>query len=773
MAMKRLIAAFSAFLLLTIYLPGAFAAEGSPDTVSGWRAESLPDTEPGQALEPEPGAEWTPDPSPEAAPEPEVGIVPDSGQELKALTVTEAVYLPFILRNENFAFHERTDAVIIDAGKEVDGSSLSKEDFEAHVRQTRIVDPSYVAYDGPRKIIDVYVSRVNDVGSPAETGRYIVIDFPDVGWGDGGATNDEGYTFDSQYTITYKGPGILFTDGTVLVPDGFVQTGVVSPVLDKFQYANHEGLDYSYFLSEAAEGPLPLVVFFHGGGQGNDIYTPIRFSNGGTVWANPENQAKYPTHVLAPRNATTPEDMHKVKAVIDKWIEEGKVDPNRIYVTGFSMGGWSNWTFLQQFPDLPAAAAPLCPAWGPDEATAQAVAYLPLWVFVDDDDFLYESVVERYNTYSPYWHDSKLSILPENRLNNPPYDGFVFDGHAVWLPVYNEYVDEERGMLIDWMFAQSKVRGVEEVQVSTTAGTAPVLPDKVKVSINRNATGIEQVEQAVTWDAIDPDQYANPGTFTVEGTVEGIVEKAIAKVTVNPRSIVVPFVPVIPSPEPDETSQEPPDTSDDGREPEEEPVRFHSAYIRGFSDGTFRPNQGITRAELAVLLTRNLGFAGGSGPSSFKDVKATHWAAAAIENVKRLGLMGGDGKGNFRPNDPVTRAEMAVIAVRYQNLRATAGAKPRFADVQPSHWAAASIEAAAAAGILDGYGDGTFRPNKALTRAEAVKVINRMFGRGPLYGVSQPSWPDVPANHWAFREIEEASRDHHYTIRAGGGEQIR
>jgi len=93
--------------------------------------------------------------------------------------------------------------------------------------------------------------------------------------------------------------------------------------------------------------------------------------------------------------------------------------------------------------------------------------------------------------------------------------------------------------------------------------------------------------------------------------------------------------------------------------------------------------------------------------------------------------------------------------------------------VQPSHWAAASIEAAAAAGILDGYGDGTFRPNKALTRAEAVKVINRMFGRGPLYGVSQPSWPDVPANHWAFREIEEASRDHHYTIRAGGGEQIR
>ena len=81
-----------------------------------------------------------------------------------------------------------------------------------------------------------------------------------------------------------------------------------------------------------------LIVFFHGGGQGNDIYTPIRFSNGGTVWANPENQAKYPCHVLAPRNASDDASIRKVKEVIDQMIADGKVDPNRIYVTGFSMG---------------------------------------------------------------------------------------------------------------------------------------------------------------------------------------------------------------------------------------------------------------------------------------------------------------------------------------------------------------------------------------------------------------------------------------------------
>lgn len=449
----------------------------------------------------------------------------------------ELVDLPFILRNENFAFHERTDALIIDAGKEVVGSSLNISDWSAHVRATRIVDPNYVWYDGPREIIGIYTSKVNDVGYPSETGRYIVIDFPDVGWGDGGYTNDEGYTFDSQYTITFTGSHIECADGSKIRPQSFVQTGVVSPVLDKFKYASYDGLDYSYFYSEVTDRPLPLIVFFHGGGQGNDIYTPIRFSNGGTVWANPENQARYPCHVLAPRNATTPNDMIKVKAVIDQMIAEGKVDPNRIYITGFSMGGGSTWTFLTTFPEVPAAAAPICPAGGPGNVeNALKVSYLPLWTFVDDDDFLFNWVVATYNTYKQYWHDSLLSILPENRLDNPPYNGWVFDPHCSWLPVYNEYIDPEhpeRGMLIDWFFSKSKIRSIENVEVDTAPGIAPVLPETVTVSVNYNDRGIVNEERKVVWDQIDPQNYASPGTFTVQGTIEGCVEKVNARVTVK------------------------------------------------------------------------------------------------------------------------------------------------------------------------------------------------------------------------------------------------
>ena len=369
----------------------------------------------------------------------------------------EAVILPFILKNRNFAFHERTDALIIDAGKEIVGSSLSISDFEVHVTTTRKIDSEYVGYDGSREVKAVYTSRVNDVGDPSDSGRYIIVDFPDVGWDDGGSTIEDGFTYDLAYKVTYKGNELVCEDDSSFVPDGFKQTHVVSPVLDKYRYDHYNGLDYSYFYNKKAEGPLPLVVFFHGGGQGKDIYTPIRFSNGATVWANPENQAKYSCHVLAPRNATTPEAMHKVKSVIEEMIEVGKVDSNRVYITGFSMGGGSTWTFLNTFPDFAAAAAPLCPANGPDNMEkAKAVASLPIWSFVDEGDFLYDTVLNIDKTYGPHLNDYLLTILPENKLNKPPYNGYVFDGHAVWLPVYNEYVHPERGMLIDWLFSQKK-----------------------------------------------------------------------------------------------------------------------------------------------------------------------------------------------------------------------------------------------------------------------------------------------------------------------------
>ena len=131
-----------------------------------------------------------------------------------------------------------------------------------------------------------------------------------------------------------------------------------------------------------------------------------------------------------------------------------------------------------------------------------------------------------------------MTIIPESWLYESPYNGWKFDGHSVWLPAYNEYDDPERGMLIDWLFSKSKIRGITDIAVDTVSGVAPVLPETVTLDINHSATGIQSEERPVVWEVIDPYSYGNdgPGVFMVEGTIEGCVEKAIATVTVEYRN---------------------------------------------------------------------------------------------------------------------------------------------------------------------------------------------------------------------------------------------
>ncbi|CAN7375559.1 cadherin-like beta sandwich domain-containing protein [Paenibacillus sp. LjRoot56] len=183
-------------------------------------------------------------------------------------------------------------------------------------------------------------------------------------------------------------------------------------------------------------------------------------------------------------------------------------------------------------------------------------------------------------------------------------------------------------------------------------------------------------------------------------------------------------------------------------------------YLSGYPDGTFHPSQAITRAELATILNR-IGAAKSNNtsvsaqPSGYPDVAKGHWAAEAIANMQRAGVMLGDDTG-FRPNDAITRGEIANIAARLLQVGATGNTSyAGFSDTQ-EHWAFEAIKQASQAGILQGYSDGTFLPNNQLNRAEAVTILNRLFGR-PTADVKSSSWPDVPQEHWALREIESAS----------------
>lgn len=201
------------------------------------------------------------------------------------------------------------------------------------------------------------------------------------------------------------------------------------------------------------------------------------------------------------------------------------------------------------------------------------------------------------------------------------------------------------------------------------------------------------------------------------------------------------------------------------------PADYHERYIQGYPDGTFKPENPVTRAEMASLLARSLNDVQGQTGAVYPDVARNHWAMAAIQKVNAAKIMVGDTNGNFHPNATITRAEMAMIAAKVKNLSLDKQ-MTSFTDVAQKHWAGKAIEAVKRAGIMNGYKDGTFHPNQSLTRAEAVKVLNSLLNRGPLQGVTKATWPDVPLTHWASPDIEEASANHTFIKQTDGKEKF-
>lgn len=192
----------------------------------------------------------------------------------------------------------------------------------------------------------------------------------------------------------------------------------------------------------------------------------------------------------------------------------------------------------------------------------------------------------------------------------------------------------------------------------------------------------------------------------------------------------------------------------------------HKAFLLGYADGTFRPDRNVTRAEVAAMLNRVVEREESAALEAFPDVAEPYWAKEEIGRVAGMSLMIGYPDGRFRPDALITRAEMATVIARL--LPKAPAESPAFADTAGS-WAQAAIGTARAAGIVDGYEDGTFRPNATLTRAEAVTMLDRLLGRGPLDGAPQ-RWTDVTPTHWAYGYIQEASMDHRYEKQQDGTE---
>ena len=203
--------------------------------------------------------------------------------------------------------------------------------------------------------------------------------------------------------------------------------------------------------------------------------------------------------------------------------------------------------------------------------------------------------------------------------------------------------------------------------------------------------------------------------------------------------------------------------------------RDHYAFLVGYADGTFGPECNMTRAEVTTMFARLLTEqieADKTYSNTFNDVAKDCWAANYIGHMQQFGIVTGYEDGSFRPDAPVTRAEFAAIASRFEKL--TQGSAS-FTDVPDTHWAVKYINFAATRGWVTGYEDGTFKPEHSITRAEVAAVTCRLLERSADQTYIRShigelrTFADMTENHWAYWYAMEAANGHDYT-KSGGSE---
>ena len=198
-------------------------------------------------------------------------------------------------------------------------------------------------------------------------------------------------------------------------------------------------------------------------------------------------------------------------------------------------------------------------------------------------------------------------------------------------------------------------------------------------------------------------------------------------------------------------------------------TRDHFAYVQGYPDGTVKPAGSITRAEVAAILfrlmdadSRSLYYSTASG---FRDVDSTKWYNTYVATLNNAGVITDSRTGYFRPNDAITRAELAAMLAQFAEKKSAA---IYFSDISAGYWAANAIALTANLGWINGYPDGTFGPDKTVTRAELMAMVNRATGRAPkstsalLSGMK--TWKDnADTARWYYLDVQEATNSHGYT----------
>ena len=229
------------------------------------------------------------------------------------------------------------------------------------------------------------------------------------------------------------------------------------------------------------------------------------------------------------------------------------------------------------------------------------------------------------------------------------------------------------------------------------------------------------------------------------------------------------------------TTSDPSDATDDVYVSQDTTIEFthvytvqlntedHYAYIIGYEDGTVRPQGHITRAEVATIFYRLLSDEARAAfftqENNYVDVASDAWYNNAISTMTNAGLFNGYPDGTFNPDGPITRAELVKVAASF--FGSFEPGTSVFSDTD-GHWASDFIDEAYVLGIVNGYTDGTFKPNQYITRAEAMKIVNGILGRDSVTGDlldDMVIWSDnLDPDAWYYYIVQEATNSHEYVI---------
>lgn len=379
-------------------------------------------------------------------------------------------------------FGETVQSFDVTVNEDIDLNTIKAEDF--------IIENAIINHGGVKGNIKVKNIKINENTMTLTVDEFLLVKSPDLKVT---CTSNEAIAFEYEDLI------------------------ISSPVADKFESKEYNGVNYKLFSPEMTEA-APLVIWMHGRG---DNALQLRTAKNATMFAEDESQAKNPCYVLAPQSDDSvtqvrwsDRELENIIEVVNGLIEEGKVDRNRVYIVGHSMGGQGTWNLLRKAPELFAAAITMAPRVIEDQVELddlEKLKDLPVWLFHAESDpvNLVSGSRDRYNKLIELGNENvKYTELTDDEMKSFGIGyGSPFEYHATNVVMVNT------PGVIEWLFAQEKDNG--EVEIPDNGGDNPSIDEEIPNTDNDDNTVNDEDKPFV-----DEDNKEDKPTVEVDDSSE-------------------------------------------------------------------------------------------------------------------------------------------------------------------------------------------------------------------------------------------------------------